>query len=191
MRRAHLRQSELRAVELLCEQGFASIFDLAHPVLPRFRLPVEVCFESFGGFWEKTGLSRAALPPHCGAEGMTVRHGGKYLVLYDETVESERRRAFTLAHEIGHILLAHGGGEDAATEEREANAFAAALLAPEVAVRYLAHRDGCQIDEQLLTTAFFLSREAACNRVRDLEKRGRQKPATVEITLLLQLVGKL
>jgi Zn-dependent peptidase ImmA (M78 family) len=120
-----------------------------------------------------------------------VRRGGTYLVLYDETVESDRRRAFTLAHELGHILLAHGGGEDAPVEEREANAFAAALLAPEAAVRYLSHRDGCQIDEGLLTSSFFLSREAARNRVRDLEKRAKRSLAAIEITLLLQLFGKL
>jgi hypothetical protein len=191
MRRAALRQSELRAVELLCEQGFSSIFDLAHPALQRFRLPVDVRFESFGGFFAKTGADRAACLPHCGADGLTVRRGGTYLVLYDETVESDRRRAFTLAHELGHILLAHGGGEDAPVEEREANAFAAALLAPEAAVRYLSHRDGCQIDEGLLTSSFFLSREAARNRVRDLEKRAKRSLAAIEITLLLQLFGKL
>lgn len=191
MRRAALRQSELRAVELLCRQGFSSIFDLAHPSVSRFCLPVTVHFDSFGGFCQRTGADLAALTPHAGADGMTIRHGGHYLVLYDERIENERRRAFTLAHEVGHILLAHDGGEQAAVEEREANAFAASLLAPEVAVRYLAHREGCEISEPWLGTSFFLSQEAARHRVRDLLRRERRQPAACEITLLLQLFGKL
>ena len=148
MRRAAIRQSELCAVDLLCRQGFASIFDLGRPQIDRFRLPVTVQFDSYAGFCDKTGVSRASLFPHSGADGLSMRHNGIYLVLYDERVESERRRAFTLAHEIGHILLGHAGGEDAAIEEREANAFAASLLAPAAAVRYLAHREGCEVSEE-------------------------------------------
>lgn len=191
MKRAALRQSELCAIELLCEQGFHSIYELAHPVIPRLRLPVSVQFESYTGFCEKTGADRAAFSPHAGADGLTVRHGGTYLVLYDERVESERRRAFTLAHELGHIMLSHEGGSEAAREEREANAFAASLLAPAVAARYLAHREGCEISPELLQSAFFLSREAACRRARELARASRRQPATCEITLLLQLFGRL
>ena len=191
MRRAALRQSELRAVELLCEQGFTSMFDLMHPAVHRFRLPGEVRFDSYGSYCQATGVDRATLFAHAGADGMTIRHGGLYLVLYDEQVENERRRAFTLAHEVGHILLSHGGGEQAAIEEREANAFAAALLAPEVAVRYLAHRDGCAITEEWLCGAFFLSKEAARYRAEMLASKKQRPPATCEITLLLQLFGKL
>ena len=191
MRRAALRSSELRAVELLCDQGLTSVFDLTQLNLTRLRLPVEVSFDSFAGFCAKTGTDRAAFAPHVGADGLTVRAGGTYLVLYDERVESPRRRAFTLAHEIGHILLAHEGGEHAATEEREANAFAASLLAPAVAVRYLAHRRGCPISTELIAGSFFLSREAAALRARDLLRAESRQPATYEIMLLLQLFGKL
>lgn len=191
MRPAALRLSELRAVELLCAQEMTSIFELAHPALTRFRLPVTVCFESFGSFCQKTGADRAVFPRHSGADGLTVRHNGTYLVLYDEQVDSERRRAFTLAHEIGHILLAHEGGADHIAEEKEANAFAASLLAPEAAVRYLSHRDACPIDEPLLTSAFFLSHEAAKNRIATLARSRQHRLAACEITLLFQLFGKI
>ncbi|MBQ8350472.1 MAG: ImmA/IrrE family metallo-endopeptidase [Clostridia bacterium] len=176
---------------MLCEQGFTSIFDLARPTISRFHLPVVVHFDSFGSFCERTGADRTVFAPHAGAEGVTIRHNGAYLVLYDERVESERRRTFTLAHEVGHILLAHEGGENTAVEEREANAFAASLLAPEAAVRYLSHRDGCAITEEWLSSVFFLSREAACHRIRDLARKTPRPAATAEITLLLQLFGKL
>lgn len=68
------------------------------------------------------------------------RDSGLCLTVYDATRRRERVR-FTLAHEIGHIVLGHlsefretdGGGltrEQNETLEREANAFAAELLTP-------------------------------------------------------------
>ena len=193
MRRAALRRSELCAVDLLCKQGFSSIYDLAHPVLSRFRLPVSVSFESFAGYCAKTGVDPAVFATSNRADGMTVRLGGAYLVLYNEQVKSERRVAFTLAHEIGHIMLSHAGDADvAATEEREANAFAAALLAPAVAIRYLAHREKRQtIDGTWLQANFFLSGEAADHRARDLARLAVTPLADSEVTLLLQLFGRL
>ncbi len=190
MRRAALRQSELRAVELLCEQQFSDPYALARPALHRLRLPVTVHFDSFAGFCERTGTDRATLFRHDGADGLTIRHGGRYLVLYDEQIENERRRAFTLAHELGHILLTHGGGTDAATEEREANAFAASLLAPAVVAHYLARRAGAAITPTWLCHHFFLSREAAACRARTLLRAVQRAPSDGEITLLLQLFGR-
>lgn len=188
MRRAALRQSELRAVELLCAQRFESVFDLARPSVERFTLPVTAVFDSFSAYCEKTGTPRSLL---CASrtDGLTVRRDGRYVVLYNDQVGNERRRAFTLAHEVGHILLSHGG-EDPEVEEREANAFAASLLCPAIAARYIAHRDGKPLSEELLTAHFFLSAEAAKNRLRDLS-RSAPPPADIEIALLLSLFGKI
>lgn len=188
MRRAALRQSELCAIELLCKQKFESIFDLAHPSVERFFLPVAAVFDSFSSYCEKTGTPKDRL---CGVgtDGLTVRRGGQYIILYNDQVGNERRRAFTLAHEVGHILLSHAG-ENPDVEEREANAFAASLLCPAIAARYLAHRDGKPLNEELLTTHFFLSAEAAKNRLRDL-RRPAPPPADTEIALLLALFGKM
>jgi len=77
--------------------------------------------------------------------GMLVRDGGR-VVIGVNTVNSPRRQRFTLAHEIGHFDLHKGhvivdsglrvNHRDATSstatvlEEREANAFAAALLMP-------------------------------------------------------------
>lgn len=189
MRRAALRRSELCAIDLLCRQPIRSIYDLAHPRVEDFVLPVAVVFDSFASFCEKTGKHPSLLAGE-GAEGVTLRWDGQYIVLYRETVESERRRAFTLAHEVGHILLGHAG-EAPAVEEREANAFAAALLCPAIAVQYLEHRDGCPMTEERLAAHFFLSGAAARNRLRDLRRRAPTPPADVEIALLLHLFGKI
>lgn len=189
MRRASLRRSELCAIDLLCRQSFASIYDLGHPAVDKFVLPVEVTFDSFASFCQKTGYPRAELGG-AGADGMTLRQRGQYIVLWNETIENDRRRAFTLAHEVGHILLGHAG-EAPETEEKEANAFAASLLCPAIAARYLEKRDGVPMTEERLSAYFFLSGEAAKNRLRDLHRRPPSPPADVEIALLLHLFGRL
>lgn len=189
MRHARLRRSELCAVELLCGQGFSSIYDFLGMSVPRLKLPVSVIFDSFRSFCEKTGTNRA----HFGAQGadaLTVRHDGQYIILYNEAIENEKRRAFTLAHEVGHILLSHAG-EEPEVEEREANAFAASLLCPEIVFHYWEHRDGISFDAERLAATFSLSREAAANRLRDLRRRERRRPTDTEITLLLCLFGRI
>ena len=187
MRRAELRRSELCAVELLCRQEFSSVYDYLSRPVTRLSLPVRAVFDSFSSFCEKTGTPREAFSSD--ADALTVRRDGQYVILYNERIASERRRAFTLAHELGHILLSHAG-EAPATEEREANAFAASLLCPEILFRYLEHRDG-PFDEEKMTAVFSLSREAAAHRLRDLRRRTPRQPTDTEIALLLCLFGKI
>ncbi len=186
MRRADLRRSELAAVSLLSRQAFRSIYDLAHLDVRRLSLPIAVTFDSFASYCEKTKTAREALPPSL-PDGMTVRYGGQYLVLYREA--PARRLAFTLAHELGHILLGHAG-ESPTAEEREANAFAASLLCPAAAVGYLVHRRERLLTAEELTAIFPLSHEAAECRLSELAHRTPRPPTDEEITLLLHLFGK-
>lgn len=188
MKRASLRKSELCAVSLLCRQGFQSIYALANLCVPRLTLPVAVEFESFHGFCARTGTPRESLPATL-PDGMTVRYGGNYLILYREGGNA-RRLTFTLAHELGHVLLGHMG-EESEIEEREANAFAASLLCPAAAVHYLVHRDGAYPSAVALSAMFPLSNEAAACRLRDLRKGPKRPPTDDEITLLLQLFGRI
>ena len=53
-----------------------------------------------------------------------------YVILYNARASSIRRQSFTLAHEVGHIYLDHQ--DDSPDNERQANAFAAELLLPQV-----------------------------------------------------------
>lgn len=186
MKRASLRRSELCAVELLAAQAFSSIYDLATLSVPHLTLPINVTFESFSSFSKKTGVCLPDTTP----EGLTLRHAGRYFVLYNGGTENERRRAFTLAHELGHIMLGHAGDDEKA-EEREANAFAASLLSPAIVFHYLSFRDGHAPSVDDMTTVFFLSHEAAENRLRDLCRKKPARPADCEIALLLHLFGKI
>ncbi|MCP4654831.1 MAG: ImmA/IrrE family metallo-endopeptidase [bacterium] len=73
-----------------------------------------------------------------GAEGLSLRLGGKDIILVDTRSGPESRQRFTLAHEFGHQLLGHSSacpaeaihGRPADPHEEEANRFATSLLMP-------------------------------------------------------------
>lgn len=72
------------------------------------------------------------------ADAFTIRGGEKYVVCYREGGNPARLN-FTLAHELGHILLHHT--DDAAADEAEANCFAGHLLCPEPVVEGMGVED--------------------------------------------------
>ncbi|MBS7369400.1 MAG: ImmA/IrrE family metallo-endopeptidase [Oscillospiraceae bacterium] len=62
---------------------------------------------------------------------------GRLVCAINENACGERRRRWTLAHEIGHCLLGHLGAEKPSREqEKEADRFAAELLAPLVVLHF-------------------------------------------------------
>lgn len=66
-------------------------------------------------------------------DGYTIaRHtpgGVQYMIVYNDTVAEPQRIRWTIAHEIGHIVLGHLDGRVVATNlEAKADAFACALL---------------------------------------------------------------
>jgi predicted transcriptional regulator len=93
----------------------------------------------------------------------------------------ERRRRFSIAHEIGHFVLhppqarhERGGqvNEAMRAQEREADAFAAELLMPEHLVRRAALEDGA--DPRRLADRFEVSVTAMSLRLRRLGLAERQ-----------------
>ncbi|MDO5785883.1 MAG: ImmA/IrrE family metallo-endopeptidase [Eubacteriales bacterium] len=102
-------------------------------------------------------------------------------IFFDSSLPSGRQR-FTVAHEIGHLLLGHVGpgmatvenreptGSERA-EERQANQFAARLLAPACVL----HEIGA-LTPEAIQRACGISRQAAqfrAERMMELEKRGK------------------
>jgi len=87
----------------------------------------------------------------------------------------ERRRRFTIAHEIGHFLLhpqhtvSERGGptnQASARREHEADEFAAELLMPDHLVRQAVLEDGA--DARRLADRFDVSTQAMSRRLRHL-----------------------
>ena len=98
------------------------------------------------------------------------------VVFYDDT-SSVGTRLFSLAHEIGHIVLRHiatgARGYDASdtAQEREADAFAYALLAPLDALRAARVRTVKQIQRMTL-----LDRERAAHVLAELQSEPQKVP---------------
>lgn len=113
--------------------------------------------------------SEAALEPLGDTQAIVVNGGS-----------DDRRRRFTIAHEIGHFVLHPGlqrperGGrvnEAGRLREREADAFAAELLMPEYLVRQAVLEQGA--DAARLAERFEVSRQAMQTRLRWLDVAGR------------------
>lgn len=113
------------------------------------------------------------------AETNVKRGSGEYLIVYDDTIRYLPRIRFTLAHEIGHIVMGHftefekTSLRDGLTPqekivlEREADAFATELLAPRTILRRF---PGMKNDISWLKQTCFLSEQAANIRARELRR---------------------
>ncbi len=79
---------------------------------------------------------------------LRVENQGRYIIVYDDTINDDHHNSWTIIHEIGHILLGHltdfeiqelnRGGltkQEYETLEKEAHYFAAELLMPTVVMR--------------------------------------------------------
>jgi DNA modification methylase len=96
-----------------------------------------------------------------------------WMVYYNPKRSSERRR-FTLAHEVGHVMLhgqpqaaaARGGGGRNTKREREAERFAAELLMPTRLVREAVDKYGVNVET--LRALFEVSAAAMQIRLREL-----------------------
>ena len=119
------------------------------------------------------------------AEGITVKNGDLNLILYDDTVTNIGRRNWTIAHEIGHVLLGHG--EASHKNEREADAFASELLMPEAVIRFLDCRKGAPITPEEMTN-YFAASLTACKRRRLNIKYGLpHSPSEKAVALITRL----
>ena len=118
--------------------------------LPRFPIDVEAIARDYSRqVFPNTPITMVGgLDLSWGVEGMLMPHpngSGEWGIIYNETVRSQGRRNFTLAHELGHYLLhrhANPQGLECTNRnmadwdearnkiEGEANTFASYLLMP-------------------------------------------------------------
>lgn len=122
-----------------------------------------------------------------GADARTIydRNSGIFMTVYREDVAVKERIYFTLAHEIGHIVLNHlvdfeqtalnRGGltpQEYKVLEEEADFFAAELVMPMAVIKTI----GAWEPEEIMTVCR-VSKSAASNRVLDLQWWGHRKIA--------------
>lgn len=115
-------------------------------------------------------------------------------IFYDSSLTVGRQR-FTVAHEIGHLILGHVGPGTATVENREptgaereeelqANQFAARLLAPACVL----HEIGATEPEEIQKMCG-ISKQAAkirAERMQELERRGRYYTSNLECRVVRQ-----
>lgn len=136
------------------------------------------------GWMELSALTGENDPLHLdgdGCEARTVIRRGtdEYLIVYDERVESSQRIRWTLAHEIGHIVLGHLVNFEPTALNRcgltekeygvleiEAHWFAAELLAPKTIIGRFNFND----NPQGISLICDISKEAAEKRLKDISR---------------------
>ncbi|MDR7168945.1 Zn-dependent peptidase ImmA (M78 family)/transcriptional regulator with XRE-family HTH domain [Nocardia kruczakiae] len=95
------------------------------PVITRLRRSRSTGALSWDAVDDDTGLSEK----HLGYSTRVGEYGDRPLVVVRASGSWERTR-WTVAHEIGHLVLHAGGGEVTEDQELEASRFASELLAP-------------------------------------------------------------
>lgn len=176
---------------LLCEldvRAFpVNVFDAAQKAAP---LPV--VFMTLGEY-----RSRMRIPGDLQVKDALCisRPGSGYLILYNER-QSQKRIRFSIAHELGHIVLGHldderteisgGGLDDVAyfAMEGEANTFAGNFLAPPILIDAVVRR-ARRMDAALLADVFYLSRQAIRDyRIEDYRNWKRREASETERRIL-------
>ena len=109
--------------------------------------------------------------------GAHARRGQKHIITYNRN-HHPRRQRFTIAHELGHLLLEHvnvqNNEEDLASsnpEETAANVFAAELLAP-LAFLKKDFEEGVR-DVKALASRYQVSEEMMWWRIMDARMYGK------------------
>ena len=105
--------------------NYSPYFDVFLP--PSVELQLRIC--RYTTFCDIHGLDYGEFMQGISPDGFTLRRGRQYIIIYnDAPYIPEARKRFTIAHEIGHYILAHIKDDD--KEEQEADCFARNLLSP-------------------------------------------------------------
>lgn len=118
---------------------------------------------------ERLNMPQEVFTRRCyGADAFTVRggEGPCYVVCY-RSGGNPARLNFTLAHELGHILLGHQ--ENAVAEEAEADCFAQQLLCTAPVLRRLA--ETAPLTPERVAAACYVSLDAARARLTAASRR--------------------
>ena len=114
-------------------------------------------------------------------DGFCLHLSGRYYIFFDDHTPRGRQR-FTVAHEIGHIMLGHVGAGECTTinrdpkptdapEEVQANQFATRILAP----AWVLHSIGATTSAQIAKVCAISNAAARfrAKRMEELERRNR------------------
>lgn len=160
----------------------------------KLRFEQRIVFDTFAHYCTVSRMTLPVIQKYADMrDGCTIAraygNGKVYVVLYNGDIAHPGRRNFTLAHEVGHILLEHEN--DGSDEEAEANHFAAQLLLPPVLVWELLTQTDFNLSASELAGIFAVSEAAAQNRLRSLFQNRPSAFTGDECLLLKKCAGLL
>lgn len=173
------------ALDTLADLGITAFPVRLPDLVKRVRQHMDVRVCAYSRLAQLVGVTPEQLSLRLNStDAATLQLGGRTVVAYNDAQEIvPGRKRFTLAHELGHIVLDHFGRESYYREqdlpiprdvqaqmEREADYFASVFLAPlEVAMAIIwPYRVSVYSLFALLRSAFRLSKEAAYYRSREI-----------------------
>ena len=116
-------------------------------------------FASYNEYASKVGIDVRKVSDNGNFDdAMVVPIRNIYLILYNDEIKNSGRILWSLAHELGHIILNHKN--QGVIEETEAHTFASQLLLPQCVLKEL-FRGGKKITTTYLKEKFGLSEKAA------------------------------
>lgn len=124
----------------------------------------------YNAFTETYDVTKQELYSNVSFAGFSVPADGLYICAINSRLCGLSRRKWTTAHEVGHILCGHANGRELpdSFEEREADRFAAELLAPLTVLHFCGVSSALEI-ERLCG----ISRQAARRRFDELSRLRR------------------
>lgn len=174
--RPDFQKAQNTATALLLTQNVSRF----HINVCELTLSKHIHITSMQDFCKTTGFLMSDFPTsHC--EAFTLKQGDENIILYDDSVSNKARKNWSIAHELGHVLLNHK--DDDGISEIEANFFAAQLIAPEIVLLALHKRWG-KLSYTDLPLLFNISHQAAKKRIQTLSRRDRYNQGTCDIELL-------
>ena len=151
---------------LLLQENFIFPVNPKEIILKEYNIYIT----SFQDYSKKTNISINDLTSNGTiTDGYTYKDKDKknIIIFYNEDIESEGRKIWTISHELGHIVLNHD--IQCEINEQEANFFASQLLAPQCVLREML-KNGVKLTSQYLSHKFKISKEASENCISTLNK---------------------
>lgn len=177
-----IKQTETLAWKTLIKHNITKLPVDLFEILSKERIPLY----SFTIFEEISTKYHLIKPPS--NDGFAVKSRQKTAIFINPTIISPQRIRFTIAHELGHILLGHLNMDTCTQNDDEkewqANVFASRLLAPPCVLHEM-----CVTDSQSISRICDISQTAATHKVKQilsLDRINKEYTQSLEERLLCQ-----
>ena len=145
------------------------------------NLPYKILFNTYSHLMKNNGFTYDEIcKAYKSEDGAALIGYDGYCILYNDIDRSSQRIRFTLAHELGHIVLGHLkfntclcrlSGQEYDILEKEANQFASQLLSPEPLI-YDILKESHKINTSQIRDIFDISYKSADCVIKRMDARG-------------------